>query len=211
MKKFKAIKYALISLMVVLVFWKGFYIRKLSDRNVTGASSFDAKALAKKIWEEQLPAKLDSALSIQEFLEKTNDRNPATLLRYTNSLSIGNIRHAILTAEGRVTELSEDGFLLELILEGRTIKLQVELEYVYGNSLRDASGFVRVEDHPISDELNNISENLNSIVREKLLLQMKKDLKEGQQIKLVAAVELNTAHFRPESFSFIPLRYTVLP
>ena len=132
MKKLKQLKYALISLLIFLIGWNSFYVKKLSEKNKTGLTAFDAKAFAQKIWEEQLPQKFDSALSIQDFLAKTNDKNPATLLRYTNSLSIGNIRHAILSAEGSVTKLSEDGFLLEINRGGSILKLPVELEYVYG-------------------------------------------------------------------------------
>lgn len=211
MKKLKGFRIAFISLLTVLIVWNGFYIEKLSERKRNKASGFDAKVLAQKIWNEQLPAKLDAAISVQDFLAKTKDNNPASILGLTNSLSIGNIRFAILVAEGTVSDLTEDGCMLELVHEGRKVKIPVELEYVYGNAVRDASGLVKVEDYPISEELNSISENLNSIVRKELLHSLKKDLKEGMRLKLVAAVEMNTAHFRPDIFSFIPLRYTILP
>jgi predicted lipoprotein len=211
MKKFKGFKFALLSILTLLVVWKGFYVEKLSDRKKVVANSFDAKQLAQKIWKEQLPGKLDAAISVQEFLAKTKDNNATSILTLTNSLSIGNIRYAILTAEGTVFDLTEDGFMLELVIEGRKIKLPVEMEYVYGNAVRDASGSVKVEDYPISEDLNSISENLNSFVREDVLPPLKKELKEGARLRIVAAVEMNTAHFRPENFSFIPLRYTILP
>lgn len=211
MKKFKGFKFALLSILTILVVWKGFYVEKLSDRKKGVATVFDAKQLAQQIWKEQLPGKLDAAISVQDFLTKTKDKEAASIMTLTNSLSIGNIRFTILTAEGAVSDLTEDGFILELVIEGRKIKLPVEMEYVYGNAVRDASGSVKVEDYPISEDLNSISENLNSIVREDVLPPLKNEVKEGVRLKIVAAVEMNTAHFRPESFSFIPLRYTILP
>lgn len=209
MKIARLIQYTLVVLLVVLLVWKGFYFKSWTEVSKKVNEKFNAKSYAVKLWKEQLPAKLEAALSFEDFLKQASA--PERLQKLTNSLSIGNIRHALLKMDGVVKHPGTDGFLLQLTANGDSLELPVELEFVYGNSLRDASELVKIEDFPNSDQLNSISEALNDLVRKEVIAGLRNDLKEGQRISITAAVELNTAHFKPGQFTIIPVRYTIQP
>ena len=69
------IKYSLLIVAIGLAAYKSVYVKKLSTIKVTGNEKFDAVLFSKKLWEEKLPAKLDSAVELVTFI-KTARANP---------------------------------------------------------------------------------------------------------------------------------------
>ena len=110
----KYIKYALLVLAFALVAYKSVYIEKLSVRNSKVAEKFDPVAFSRKLWDEQLPANMDSAVSLSTLMEVIGKNKEAGFAGYTRSLAIGNYRYALVKAEAKVDEVKEDEVLLYL-------------------------------------------------------------------------------------------------
>jgi len=83
-------------------------------------------------------------------------------------------------------------------------------EYIYGNAVRDASGLVDIKDFTNTTDLNNISEQLNKTIRLEVLPPFKKQVKQGNKIEVVAAVELNKAHINFNDLELIPVRLKII-
>ena len=62
------IKYSLLIVAIGLAAYKSVYVKKLSTIKVTTDEKFDAVSFSKNLWEEKLPAKLDSALDLAIFI-----------------------------------------------------------------------------------------------------------------------------------------------
>ena len=62
-------------------------------------------------------------------------------------------------------------------------------EFIYGNAIRDASGLVDVKDFPNTMDLNNISEELNKMVRKTVLPPFKTAVKKGDKIIVTGAMK----------------------
>ena len=60
----KAVKYIILIAIAGLLGFQSVYFRKLSVVQKEKQQSFDAVTFAKKLWEEQLPAKMDSAFRL---------------------------------------------------------------------------------------------------------------------------------------------------
>ncbi len=190
-------------LVVGLVAYKSVYIEKLSERISKSPAKFDPAAFSKKLWEEQLPARMDSAVSLSTLIESVAKDKEAGIARYTNALAIGNYRYALVNTNAIVDEVGEDELQLSLNHADSVLHIKLATEFIYGNAVRDASGLVQVKDFPNTSELNSISEELNKLVRGKVIPEIKGKLKKGDRLKIVAAMEINKEHIHWQGMNSI--------
>jgi predicted lipoprotein len=204
------LKYLLLLVVVGLVAYKSVYIKKLSDMKVATDEKFDAVAFSKKLWEAKLPAKLDSAVELTTFI-KTTRSNPADAFsKYTNALGIGNYRYALIKAEGIVTNINEDDNTLQIKLDDSLMTAKLATEFIYGNAIRDASRLVDVKDFPNTMDLNNISEELNKMVRKTVLPAFKAAVKKGDKVLVTGAIEVHKEHIKWNELEIIPVQLQIV-
>jgi predicted lipoprotein len=186
------------------------YFKKLSEVKDTRAEKFDANSFTKKLWEEKLPAKMDSAIDLTMFITAIGTQPQDAFNKYTNALAIGNYRYAMVKTAGKVVELNEDDFLLQLPFADSMLKVRIATEFIYGNAIRDASGLVQVKDFPNSADLSGISEEFNKTVRTQVLIPFKKLVKTGDSISVTGAIEINKAHINWTEPEIIPVRLQII-
>lgn len=206
----KYVKYGLLIAVIALVGYKSVYFEKLSTRKNNTAAAFDAVGFSKKLWEEKMPAKMDSAVSLTVLIDAVTKDGEAAINKYTNALAIGNYRYALVKLEGMVTDVKEDEVLLSVKQHDSLLNLHLATEFVYGNAVRDASGLVQVKDFPNTSNLSSISEELNKIIRSTVLPSFKQVIKKGNTIIVVAAVEINAAHIRWQDLELLPVRLQIV-
>ena len=206
----KAIKYIIIIAIAGLLGFQSVYFRKLSVVQKEKQVSFDAVAFTKKLWEEELPAKMDSAISLPDFMQAVAANQQDAFSKYTNALGIGNYRYAMIKASGEVSAVNEDELIVKIKTGDSTLTAILATEYIYGNAIRDASGLVDIKDFPNTSELNSISEELNKLVRTNVLADFRQQVKTGDQIQVVAAVEFNKEHVKWQNIELLPLRLQII-
>jgi len=203
------IKYILILLAVALVGYKSIYFKKLSKVK-KAEEKFDAAAYSKKLWEEKLPAKLDSAVEITALI-KSIEANPAdAFAKHSNAMGIGNYRYSLVKVTGVATIISEDEITVQVNHGDSLLSTRLATEYVYGNAIRDASSLVDIKDFTNTADLNSISEELNKTVRTVVLPTFKKEVKQGDKIEITAAVEFNKEHISFSNLELIPVRLKIV-
>lgn len=174
-------------------------------------NTFDAANYSKKLWNEKLPAKLDSAIELTAFISLLQAQPEEAFQKYSNAIAIGNYRYSLVKATGVVTSVNEDDVLFAIPNNGSTLNVTLETEFIYGNALRDASGLVDVRDFTSTTDLNDVSQELNNMVRNEVLPPFKKSVKKGDKIQLTAAVQINKEHIKFDGLELIPLRIQILP
>lgn len=202
----KVVNYFLAAVVIGLVGYKSVYFKKLSDVKRTGNEKFDAPAVAKRLWNEEMPAKIDSAIELPVLIKAIAGNKDEALKKYSNAMSIGNYRYAIIKTQATVVSVNEDDVALMLSLGDSTIPAVLATEYIYGNAIRDASALVAVEDFTNSEDLNNLSEEMNKIIRKDVVPPFKRSVKKDDKITVVAAIELNEEHIRWPGLELIPLQ-----
>ena len=204
------IKYLLLIVAIGLVAYKSVYVKKLSTIKVVTNEKFDAVSFSKNLWEEKLPAKLDSAVELVIFI-KTARANPADAFsKYTNALGIGNYRYALVKTEGTVTEVNEDDITLQIKMGDSLMTAKLATEFIYGNAIRDASGLVDVKNFPNTMDLNNISEELNKMVRKTILPPFKTAVKKGDKLIVSGAIEIHKEHIKWNELEIIPVQLQIV-
>lgn len=206
----KFIKYILLSIALILIGYNSLYIKKLSDVNKSMNSNFDATAFAKKIWTDKLPSRLDSAIDINNLKQRIETNPTEAFNQYTNALDIGNNRYALVKGEGIVDAVNEDDVAFTVKAK-RPFNAILATEFVYGNTLRDAAGLFNLKDFPNTTDLNNLSKELNNIVRNEVVPSFKSKLKRGVHIEFIGAIELNKEHIHFDGLEIIPIKVKIIP
>ncbi len=204
------IKYLLLIVVIGLVAYKSVYVKKLSGMKVTTDKKFNAVAFSKKLWEEELPTKLGSAVELGTFIKATQANPAEAFSKYTNALGIGNYRYALIKAEGFVTDINEDDITLQVKLDDSLVTAKLATEFIYGNAIRDASGLVDVKDFPNTMDLNNISEELNKMVRTTVLPTFKSAVKKDDKIIVTGAIEIHKEHIKWNELEIIPVQLQII-
>jgi predicted lipoprotein len=207
----RLLKYVLLAAVVALLGYKSVYFKKLSEAKQPVTGKFDAVAYSKKIWNEQLPPVLDSAVEFSSFIQAIGVNPEDAFSRHSHVMGIGNYRYSLVKTRATVEQVNEDDVIVSIQHGDSLLKAKLATEYVYGNAIRDASGLIDIRDFTNTMDLNNISEELNKTVRRELLPEFKKQVKNGDQLEITAAIELNKQHIKLNGIELIPVRLKILP
>jgi predicted lipoprotein len=206
----KIAKWILVAAVIGLLAYKSVYFKKLSAIKNASGEKFDAVGFSKKLWDEKMPAKIDSAIDLAVFMNAVSTDKAAAFKKYSNALGIGNYRYALIKTQATVIAVNEDEVQLQLPVADSVMNAVLATEYIYGNAIRDASALVDVKDFPNSSDLNGISEEMNKMVRTTVLPPFKTAVKKGDKVNIIAAVELNIEHIKWAGMELLPVRLQIV-
>ncbi len=207
----KWLTYILILLVLALVGSKSIYFKKLSEVNNKVNEKFDAVAFSKKLWDERLPVKLDSAIELTSLIHSIESNPADAFAKYSNATDIGNNRYSLVRVTGTVADINENDIILHVNNADSIMTVFLATEYIYGNAIRDASSLVDIKDFSNTADLNAISEELNKNVRTIVIPAFKKLVSRGNRVAVTAAVEMNKEHIKLSKMELIPVRIKILP
>ncbi|GAB3018322.1 hypothetical protein GCM10027051_24300 [Niabella terrae] len=200
----KVFKYLALAALILLLGYNSVYIIPYDKLQVLKPAGFDATAYVDSIWQGPLQARIGSAVdldSLQEGLTRDPER---TFETYTHALAIGNYRYALIKTRAKVTATGTDAVLVTLPLNP-VVSASLVTEFVYGNTFRDATGLIDLKDFPNTSQLNQVSEAFNQRLREQVIPTFRKDLRVGDRIEIIGAIELNKAHLHFNDLEIIPV------
>ncbi|WP_448699539.1 DUF2291 domain-containing protein [Mucilaginibacter sp. AW1-3] len=198
----KSVRYILWVALVLIVGYNSVYFKKLDEVNAGAAKAFDAAGYADTYFYKELPAEIVKAPEIGKLigLLKTDPAN--SFKTYGHALAIGTTRYFLVAGEGQVTNIDDNG-LTVLTGSGNTVLLATA--YVYGNAVRDASGLVDVNKFSNTMDLNNISAEVDKIIRTKVLPPVLPQIKKGSRVQFTGAIGLNEAHLQLDDIEVTPV------
>lgn len=206
----KIVKYLLVVIVIGLVAYKSVFIIKLSELQTIEPKAFDAPAYVQHLWEGRLPARLDSALTL-DALQTALKNNPAqTFSNYLNSISIGNVKYGLVKITGKVLAVNEDEVWVLTGSGDKQHTVKIATEYVYGNAIRDASRLVNIKDFVNTSDLNKISEAMNRRVRTNVLPAFKSTVQKNDSVTCTGAIELNQEHYSLDDLEIIPVQCKII-
>jgi len=204
----KSIKYILWVAVILVVAYSSVYFKKLSDVKAAAAKGFDAAAYANNYFYKQLPPAIAEAPDVDKLIAMIKTDTSAAFKSYGHALAIGTTRYFLVQGKGTIVNIDDNGVWVSTPA-GNTVLLGTE--YVYGNALRDASGLVDINKFSNTMDLNNISAEVDRIVRTKILPAVKPQFKKGSKIIFSGAVGLNQAHLQLEDMEITPVSLKIIP
>lgn len=206
----KPLKYTVLLVLLAFVGYNSVYFKRLDEVKAAGSMGvgpFDAGAYARSFWTTKLlplTAKPNQSIPDLSGLITSLKADPAKPFdTYSHALGIGNIRYFLVQGEGSLTAIGPTDITVSLA-GGNDVKLATE--YIFGNAVRDASGLIQITEFSNTVDLNNVSEQLNEIVRKQVVPGLKATAKIGNKVQFVGAIELNQAHLHLEKMEVIPIK-----
>lgn len=206
----KVIKYVISIAIILLVAYNSVYFKKLDEVKVAqSAKTFNAALYAQNFWDKKLAPALNTAVDVSKLVPMLTSNPAQAFDNYSHALGIGNLRYFLVHAEGKVTTITPDGITLAVNgLQEQTISIATE--YIFGNAARDATGLVDINDFSNTMDFNNVSSEINKIIRVRVL-PLLKNIRVGNNISFTGAVELNKEHVNTQQIEAIPLSVNILP
>lgn len=196
----KLLKYTVITVICLFVAYNSVYFKKLSDV-MAANKNFNAVEYAQNYLDQKLIPSISKTPSTDTLLNLIKTNTSGVFDKFSHALDIGNIRYFMAKGNGTVTGLDESDVYITTPAH-QTIRIATE--YVFGNALRDAPGIININDFTNSGDLNNVSSELNKIIRNKVLPPFKSAVKKGDVIEYAGAFKLNRQHLNTDSIEVIP-------
>ncbi|HWB92915.1 MAG TPA: DUF2291 domain-containing protein [Puia sp.] len=206
----KFFKYLVGIVVIVMVAYNSVYFKRLDEVKAERAGkTFNAAAYAKNFWDKKLMPGLGGAVELDTLLPLLASHPSVAFDRYSHALGIGNLRYILVHGSGKVAAVDADDITVSLAgLQGQTVKIATE--YIFGNAARDATGLIDINDFVNTMDFNNVSAEINKIIRLRVL-PLLKGVKVGEELAFTGAVELNKEHLNLASIEAIPVAVKVLP
>lgn len=195
------IKYSIGFVGFALLAYNSIYFKKLDEVKAAATKQFDAVAFAQTFLKDKLEPQLKSAIDINELTVLLSSAKDKTFDTYAHATAIGSIRYFLVKGEGTITAIHEN----DISLQVKQLPLTLAAEFIYGNAVRDASGLFDMGLFTNTMDMNNVSAELNNIIRNKVVNPFKIKVKVGDKVRFTGAIELNQERLNLHNIEVIPI------
>lgn len=197
-RAFKAIAWCALLAVITALSLK---VERLDERT---SAEFDPTEQVEQFWHESLPTLLvgDRVVEVNLFCQELKNNRQLLIDRYGLTLGIGAPYSLLLGGEFTVAEVGEE--LTTLRTEtGATFLMRTA--YIFGNTVREASGAFSIDDYENTMDFNSIASELNDRVVERVIAPATDLLQAGAHLRVVGALDLAPKGDADELFELIPL------
>ncbi|MDC0935578.1 DUF2291 family protein [Pirellulales bacterium] len=143
---------------------------------------------ADRFWNTQLREAHGQAVEVQSLLQAGKTDPSEARARLGRQVGLGGATFFFVRGAGRVEEIGPNRCLL--FVEGTSDNVCIETGVIIGNSVRDGTGLIDVNQFASSQEFNEISFALNQRVEELVLEPAKEKLMRGALVRFVGCSEV---------------------
>jgi len=198
----------IVAALIGLLWWAfpPFHLRSLKEVNADRDNQqFDASEFAGRFWTNGLIPAVDIASDAGEVLERIANDPKAVRQQFGHTVGVGDSYFLFLRGVGRVVQIDEDRVGLSLKPDGDEVQMVIELGFVFGNAVRDATGLIRASDYPNAQEFNDIAAALDLIVETKVLPDVKQLAQIGRKIQFAGCVEVGDDGLDLKPLKLVPV------
>lgn len=198
----KLIKISILSVVVLILGYFSMEITPL-DAIKKDTQVFNAVDYAQHFVNVDLPSVYNRAVPLHELLNTFKTDVESAFDKWSNSIAVGNIGHFLIQTSGIVIEILEDEIIMETP-SGTIVRLQTE--FIYGNTIRDASGLVDNKEFPNTADLNAIAAEINNIIRTERIPSFRNDIQVGDTLNFIGALEINQKFPTTDDIEILPIQ-----
>ncbi|MCF8358879.1 MAG: DUF2291 domain-containing protein [Prolixibacteraceae bacterium] len=203
----KPVKYGFAIIAALIVIILSLDIQKLDKHNaVEVPGDFSAAAYTREVWNSRMPKTIEEAPEIISLL-KMLEKNPGKAFNdFGRKLGISATYYFLASGEGIIQSVEEEN-LIVLLKDYSKIKLATG--FIFGNTVRDGSGTVSIDDFVNMTDFNNVSVELNKMVKEEIVPVIKEAAQPGKKVNFTGTFEINEKNIDTGSIRIIPVSVKV--
>lgn len=182
---------------------------KVERLDTLSTQEFDPAEEIARFWDTERPALLESdrVVDADLFQEELKHNRLFLIDRYGLTLGIGAPYSLLLRGDFEVVAVEEE--VVHLRTEAGA-EFDMRTAYIFGNTVREASGAFSIDDYENTMDFNHISAALNRCVVEQVVAPIAASLQAGVSLRVVGAVDLPVEGMPKGRFELIPLSITIL-
>ena len=197
----KSIKYSFGILAALLVLFLSLDIQKLDDYKAADTTvHFSAKEYAAEFWENKLPAAINRAPSYLPLIDLLQKDFEAAVRDFGQKLGISKTWHFMAKGEGVVEAVEEENLLVAV----NDVHTRIATTFIFGNTIRDGSGAVDIDEFLNMTDFNNVSIEINNLVKNNVVPHLNKNVKPGMKLQFAGAFEIKEDDIDVQSIRIIP-------
>ncbi|MBC8052544.1 MAG: DUF2291 domain-containing protein [Sphingobacteriaceae bacterium] len=199
-------KYVVLIIAAGLIAYNSVYIKKLSELRSAEVKPFNAKEYARDYLYKKLPSSAGKAIEINELLAQLETNPLSAFSKYSHSLSEGDSKYFLVSGTGTIAEISDE----YIFLKSKTAaNVKIATEYIVGNTARDASGLISMDEFGNSMDINTVSEEINKLIKTEIIPPVKAKAKKGDLIAFKGCIELSKSDVKLDNIEIIPVFLTI--
>ena len=170
------------------------------------AATFSAAKFVESFWTAKLLESLDQAVKAEVLLPAVKSDPAAARKKYARSLGLSESYTYFISGTGRVVAVTDDEIALA-VTEGATqSEIVVQTGLIFGNTVRDGTGLLNVNDYPNSQDFNDISAELNRLIETRVLPQLREQAKVGARIHFAGCAEVGEEATDLKPLKVVPIQ-----
>jgi predicted lipoprotein len=150
---------------------------------------FNAAEFARKFWDESLMRALPQAYDAKAVLDAIDDDFHAAREKYGRTLGISNSYYVFIRGRGRVVDVGRKGVGLA-IRDGTAADVVLPVGMVFGNTVRDGTSLLVMDEFPNSQDFNDVATELNRLVETRVLPRLRERAGIGREVRFVGCAEV---------------------
>lgn len=196
-------KYFIGIVLLGILIYNSIYIKKLSDNQASAVKAFDAKSFAREYLFKKIPASKSKAIPVFKLLSDLKENSINAFKNYSNSQNAGDLRYFFVQGEGEILKIDED----HVVLKSRDTasEIKISTQFIFGNAARDGSGLISINDFNNTMDLNNVSEEINKLIRTEILPPFNAKIRKGDMVDFTGCIAINQSDFEIADIEMIPL------
>ncbi len=171
-----------------------------------GAGGFSAAQFVEKFWSETLLKSLDKAVNAEVLLPAIQSDPAAARKAFARSLGLSESYTYFVAGRGRVLMAADDEIALAIAPGTTNAEIVLLTGLVFGNTVRDGTGLLNVNDYPNSQDFNDISAELNKRIETRVLPKLRQGAKVSATIRFVGCAEVADESTDLHPLKLIPIQ-----
>ena len=165
---------------------------------------------AREFWDMRLTKSLDRAVDAQTLLAEIRTDASAARDKHSRRLGLGGSYYYFLSGTGRVVR-KDAGSVGIAVGSGDEPEIVIETGPLFGNAVRDGTGLIDVNDFPNSQDFNRLSEELNKLVKTRVLTSLRERTSVGSGVRFTGVAEVADEDTDLRPLRVVPVAAEVQP
>ncbi|PCJ91540.1 MAG: hypothetical protein COA50_16460 [Flavobacteriaceae bacterium] len=203
----KRVRYIIAFLAIALLFYNSVYFKPLDEvKAAAEEQKFDLVAFV----EDLMVAKMDNVgtISVSDLYDRATVDFKELMDAEGKEMGISNFRYFMIEGTGTVVAIEEENVLLKL--EGVSDTLKIATDFIFGSTLRDASGLVSISDYASTMDFNNISVEMNNQVGQIVVAPFVNKVEEGSKVVFVGGTKIDITAGAVKNLRVIPSKLEII-
>ena len=184
-----------IAVAVLWCIFPPFRIKPIGDAggsrsaSASAAPPVDVADFVEEFWKNQLPGAFGKAVDIEEVFGAVDRDAGQARSKFGRQVGIGGACFLFIRGTGQVEEAAADYCTLKIGEGPRRVRIRTGV--VVGNTVRDSTGLVDVNQFANSQDFNNLSAELNGRVEANVITPARQRLRVGARVRFVGCAQVS--------------------